>query len=200
VALLAICGCAAVVTVGLITGSGGLAATMNQLLGQAAMDVTPEITSEDLALALAVPMVDERPEVLDRLGRPDEFDISSVQVEGGQVRLESWRYYGFGTRVDFADGVIVWTIDLEPVAASTLFPAWYDPTAFEAGMTPQEVTALLASASPAGTVPETLDASEGGGDLAGLTLLVGDQITVGFEAGRLVYVETIGMTVQEGGR
>lgn len=200
-ALLIACVCLAAVGVGLVLGvPDGLAATINQLLGRAAAGVAPEVTSQDLALALAAPKVDGRPEVLESLGRPDEFDISIVQVEGGQVRLESWRYFGFGTRVDFVDGVIVWTIDLEPVAHGTLFPAWYDPTAFHAGMTPEEVTALLTAASPAGTVPETIDISEEGEDLAGLMMMVGDQITVGFENGGLVYVETLGMTAQEGGQ
>jgi hypothetical protein len=200
-ALLIACVCLAAVGVGLVLGvPDGLAATINQLLGRAAAGVAPEVTSQDLALALAAPKVDGRPEVLESLGRPDEFDISIVQVEGGQVRLESWRYFGFGTRVDFVDGVIVWTIDLEPVAHGTLFPAWYDPTAFHAGMTSEEVTALLTAASPAGTVPETIDISEEGEDLAGLMMMVGDQITVGFENGGLVYVETLGMTAQEGGQ
>ena len=45
-----------------------------------------------------------------------------------------------------------------------------------------------------------IDVSEGGEDLAGLMLLVGDQITIGFEDGGLVYAESLGMTVQEGGR
>lgn len=197
-AILIACMCLAAVGVGLVLGvPDGLAATFNQLFGRAAAGVTQGVSSEDLALALAAPKVDERPEVLERLGRPDEFDISIVQVEGGQVRLESWRYYGFGTRVDFADGVIVWTIDLDPVAHGALFPAWYDPTAFRAGMTPEEMTALLTSASPAGTAPETIDVSKGGADLTGLMMMVGDQITVGFENGGLVFVETLGMTAQE---
>ena len=200
-AIILACVCLAVGGVGLVSGvPDGVAASINRLLGGMAGDTATEITPDDLALALAAPRTDERPEVLERLGLPDEFDVSIVEVEGGQVRLESWRYYGFGTRVDFADGVIVWTIDLEPVAHSTLFPAWYDPTAFEAGMTPEEVTPLLVAASPAGTAPETIDVSEGGEDLAGLLLLAGDQITIGFENGGLVYVETLGMTVQEGGR
>jgi len=201
VVIVAACLCAVVGGVALVSGvPDDVAATFNRLVAGIAGDATTEITPDDLALALAAPIVDERPEVLERLGRPDEFDISIVQVDGGQVRLESWRYYAFGTRVDFADGVIVWTVDLEPIADSTLFPAWYDPIAFEAGMTEQQVTTLLTAASPAGTAPETIDVSEGGEDLAGLMMLAGDQITVGFEDGGLVYVETLGMTVQEGGR
>jgi len=192
-ALLAICGCAAVAVVGVITGSGGIAATINQLLDRAA---GAPYTLDDLALALAVPPVDERAEILENFGRPDEFDVAIVQVKGGQVRRESWRYYRLGTQVDFVDGVIVWTVDLEAPAGQTIFPAWYDPTDFETGMTISEATALLASASPAGSVPEAIDLTEGGEELAGSALLAGDQISVGFENGILVYVETLGMTLE----
>jgi hypothetical protein len=195
VAALAVCGCVGLyVAAVLAESSGGLLARL-----KGATTEGNSYTAEDLQLALAVPVVDERPEILENLGRPDEFDISIVEVDGGQVRLESWRYYGFGTRVDFADGVIVWTIDLEQTEDGTFFPAWYDPTQFETDMTIEEATALLTTASPAGTVPERIGLSEGGEDLAGVELLAGDQITVGFEDGRLVYVETIGVTTQEGG-
>jgi hypothetical protein len=196
VALLVICGCLMALAVGMVAGvSDGPAAGINRLLGGAAS----AFASEDLELALAVPLPDERPAILENLGRPDEFDISIVQVEGGQVRLESWRYYGLGTRVDFADGAVVWTIDLEPAAEGTFFPAWYDPTQFETDMTIEEATSQLTSASPAGTFPEKIDLSAGGEELAGTVLVVGDQITVGFQDGRLVYVETLGVTMQEGG-
>jgi hypothetical protein len=59
---------------------------------------------EDLQAALTAEVVDDRPGVLETLGRPDAFDISIVLVEGVEVKLESWRYYQFGTRVDFVDG------------------------------------------------------------------------------------------------
>lgn len=156
-------------------------------------------TQEDLALALAADLPDERPEILAHLGRPDEFDISIVQVDGGQVRMESWRYYGFGTRVDFVDGAIVWAVELEPPEVRAVFPAWYDPTDFKAGMSIDEASALVMSASPAGFAPQIMDLTDGGEDLAGGTLLVGDQITLGFQDGQLVYVETIGANVGEAG-
>jgi pSer/pThr/pTyr-binding forkhead associated (FHA) protein len=174
---------------------GGLTAALDQILDRAADGYTPE----DLALALSVPMDDERPQIFENLGRPDEFDIVVVEVEGGQVRRESWYYYGFGTRVDFVDGVIVWTIDLEPAPQGTIFPAWYDPTEFETGLTIEAATTLVAAASPLGTTPEIIDLSEAGEDLVGGVMLVGDQITLGFQDGRLMYVETIGVQVQERG-
>jgi len=196
VALLSLCGCVAVYLVAVLAeSSSGLSQGIDQIRagGGAAY------TAEDLQLALAVPLPDERAQILEDLGRPDEFDISILQVEGGQIRLETWRYYGFGTRVDFVDGAIVWTVDLEPVPKDSVFPAWYDPTAFESGMTVDEASALAASASPAGTVPQRIDLSEGGEDMTGGEMLLGDQITLGFEDDGLVYVETLGATLGEGG-
>jgi hypothetical protein len=187
--------CLGLLAVGLIVGlPGDLGAYMDRLLNR---DEVP-YTDEDLALALAVEMVDERPEILENLGYPDEFDIAVVSVEGGVVRRESWYYYGYGTRVDFVDGVIVWTIELEAAIDDVIFPAWYDPIAFETGMSIEAASALVQDASPAGAIPESFDLSEGGEDLAGVMMLVGDQITLAFEDGQLAYVETIGMHTQGG--
>jgi hypothetical protein len=148
---------------------------------------------DDLEAALAAETVDDRPGVLDYLGPPDAFDIAIVQVEGGTVRKESWRYYQYATRVDFVDGEAVLTMEIEPMPEGTLFAAWYEPLAFEEGMTGAEVASVAASASPAGKEPETLDLSEGGEDLTGGTALVGDQILIGLHEDRLVYVETVAL-------
>jgi FHA domain len=198
---LGLCVCALIVVLS-ITGvlPFGLDAAINRTLGSlsdaVSGDSTP-YTREDLALALAMPTVDERPDILAKFGPPDEFEISIVQVEGGQVRMEAWRYYGYGTRVDFVDGEIIWTIDLEPGPAQSIFPAWYDPAAFETGMALDEARDVLTSASPAGFVPEEIDLSEGGEDLAGAVMLVGDQIMLTFEQGVLVYAETFGVSLGE---
>ncbi len=147
----------------------------------------------DLAAALAAAVVDDRPEVLATLGRPDAFDISFVAVEGGQVRMESWRYYQYATRVDFVDGEAVWTMEIEPTPERTLFAAWYDPLAFEAGMSAAEAAQVIAAASPAGEAPERIDLAAGGEELAGGSALVGDQIVVGLQEDRVVYVETVAL-------
>jgi hypothetical protein len=154
----------------------------------------------DLEAALAAETVDDRPGVLAYLGRPDAFNIAIVQVEGGTVRKESWRYYQYATRVDFVDGEAVLTMEIEPMPEGTLFAAWYDPLAFEEGMTGAEVASVAASASPAGMEPEPLDLSEGGEDLAGGTALVGDQILMGLHEDRLVYVETVALMPVEAGK
>lgn len=154
----------------------------------------------DLEAALAAETVDDRPGVLVYLGRPDAFNIAIVQVEGGTVRKESWRYYQYATRVDFVDGEAVLTMEIEPMPEGTFFAAWYDPLAFEEGMSGAEVASVAASASPAGMEPESLDLSEGGEDLAGGTALVGDQILMGLHEDRLVYVETVALMPVEAGK
>jgi len=151
------------------------------------------VSTQELTEALASAPVDDRLDVLAELGKPDAFDISVLQVEGGEVRMESWRYYQYATRVDFVDGEAVWTMEIETVPEGTLFAAWYDPLDFETGMTTGEVSALLAQASPAGTLPTYIDLSEGGEDLHGGMILAGDQILVGLENDRLVYVETVAL-------
>jgi hypothetical protein len=188
--LLALCGCGLIFV---LSSLGALPFGLDVLSGGGSGQYTPE----DLALALAMPTIDQRPEILANFGPPDEFEISIVQVEGGQVRREAWRYYGYGTRIDFVDGEIVWTIDLEPGSTQALFPAWYDPTTFETGMAIDEARQALIEASPAGFVPEEIDLAEGGEDLAGGRMLVGDQIMLVFDQGVLAYAETFGVTLDE---
>lgn len=155
---------------------------------------------ENLESALKAETVDDRPEILAYLGTPDAFDISIVEVEGVQVRLESWRYYQYGTRVDFVDGEAVWTIPIEPMPEGTIFAAWYNPLDIRTGMSAIEIIQVVTAASPAGTAPELIDLAEGGEDLAGGAALVGDQIMIGIENDQVVYVETIALVRDGGGQ
>lgn len=148
---------------------------------------------EDFQAVLTSEVIDDRPGVLEYLGVPDAFDISIVKVEGVEVRMESWCYFQFATRVDFVDGEAVWTVEIDPMPEGTIFAAWYDPLSFETGMTGAEVSQVVADASPAGATPQVIDLSEGGEDLAGGLALIGDQIMIGLSGDRLVYVETVAM-------
>jgi hypothetical protein len=47
-------------------------------------------------------------------------------------------------------------------------------------------------------VPQLIDLSEGGEELAGGTMLVGDQILIGLHQDRVVYVETIALEPEGG--
>lgn len=88
---------------------------------------------EDLEAALAAEVVDDRPEVLAYLGRPDAFTISIVELEGATVRMESWRYYQFGTRVDFCDGEAVWTQRSTPCPTGRSSPPGMTPSPLRPG-------------------------------------------------------------------
>lgn len=189
--LLGLCLLAALAT-GLLLPATGVGQQISSLLGRG--------QEYDLEAALMDEAVDDRPELLAYLGQPDAFTISRVVVEGVPLRVESWRYYGFGLRVDFVDGEITWTIDLEPVPEGTIMPAWYNPMDFELGMPTAAVSSLMEQSSPAAFTPELLDASGAGEDLAETDLLAGDQIVVGLDQGGVVYVETIALfPEQEGG-
>ncbi len=175
--------------------------TQDPAVGDAATipaDETLEFSPEQLEAAFSAPVVDDRPEVLSFLGQPDAFTISIVAVEDTEVRMESWRYYQFGTRVDFVDGEAALTIEIAPAPDGAIFPAWFDPLAFRAGMTAAEAAGVAADASPAGAQVESIDLAPGGEDLAGGQFFVGDQIVIGIQNDRLVYVETVGL-FSEGG-
>ncbi|HEX9796380.1 MAG TPA: FHA domain-containing protein [Anaerolineales bacterium] len=149
--------------------------------------------------ALADESIDDRQEVLGYLGLPDAFTISQVVVDGVPLRMETWRYHDFGLRVDFVEGEVAWTIDIEPVPEDTIFAAWYNPLEFELGMSPSEAARVATAASPAGMTPESIDLAEGGDDLAGASMLVGDQIVIGLGPEGVMYVETVAMFPAEGG-
>lgn len=157
----------------------------------------PEYSLEEV---LAEQTIDDRPELIGYLGLPDAFTISEIMLEGTPVRVETWRYFAFGTRVDFVDGEATWTMDIEPAPEDSILPAWYDPLAFEMGMSPEEAARVAASASPAGMSPESLSLAGAGEEFASGLMLVGDQIILGLDETGLIYVETIGLFPEgEGG-
>jgi hypothetical protein len=157
----------------------------------------PDYSLEEV---LAEETSDDRPEVVSYLGLPDAFTISEIMLEGTPVRVETWLYYAFSTRVDFVDGEATWTMDIEPVPEDSILPAWYDPMAFELGMSQAEAARVAAAASPANMSPEWIDLADAGEDLSGGSMLVGDQIILGLDESGLIYVETIGLFPEgEGG-
>lgn len=192
--ILVLCGLAAVL---LISGAG----FFRDLLG--GLDIfsgRSELPGYSIEEVLQEESLDDRPGVVSYLGLPDAFTISQILVEGVPVRVEAWRYFAFAMRVDFVDGEATWTMDLEPAPEDSILPAWYDPLAFELGMPASEVASVVALASPAGLSPEVTDLSEGGEDLAGASMMVGDQILIGLDESGVVYVETIALFPEgEGG-
>lgn len=151
------------------------------------------IPEYSLPEVLAEETVDDRPGVISYLGLPDAFTISEIMLDGTPVRVETWRYFAFGTRVDYIDGEATWTMDIDPAPEDSILPAWYDPLAFELGMSQSEVARIAAAASPAGMTPEWIDLADAGEDLGTGSMLVGDQIVLGLDETGLIYVETIGL-------
>lgn len=132
--------------------------------------------------ALVGDLEDHRDDIERVLGEPDAFRVVFVPIDGGVVRRESWDYLEFETRIDFVDGSIAFTGDLEPSADGTWYPHQVAPGDFEQGMSPQDVRVQLA-----GLELEELDLSsvvdEG-------TALVGSQLLVAFSAGEIVSAES----------
>lgn len=191
----------------------------NLPIGDAAQDATPvgdetalndmediplpdgsPLTEEQAARlreALLTETEDQRPDLLRLLDRPDAFCMIELLVEGVPVRRESWFYFRYLTQIDLVDGQVSLTIDLIEPPLETIFPAWYDPQAFPAGMSGEEAIAAATTASPAETIPEAMDIGGLGEELAAGEILVGDQIILGIFEGRLVYVETVPLFPEE---
>jgi hypothetical protein len=136
--------------------------------------------------ALQVAPEDARPEIVDQLGPPDAFTVTMQEVEGQMVRQEEWAYFDEATRIDFVDGSLVWTVDIEPVPEGSLLASYYDPLAFQARMSLDEVRALLPGQDLA-----VVDLAEA--DMPGGVAVAGDQILLGFDQDQLVYVQTFAL-------
>jgi hypothetical protein len=153
-------------------------------LSRATQGETPSPQAEmTLAEALEVTPEDARPEVLRLMGIPDSITITWQELEGQPVRLEEWSYYDSETRFDFVDGELAWTVDIPAAPDGSLFAHQYDPLDFASTLTLSEVKAMLADQT---LVEESLAEADAPGGLA----LIGDQILLGFDGGRLVFVQT----------
>lgn len=157
------------------------------LLGAACSlsSITNPGSTKDMTLdqALAVTPRDDRPQILIRMGRPDAFRVTFELLNSTMVRYEEWSYFDDQTRLDFMDGTLVDTVQLDPVADGTIFASYYDPLSFQASMTTEQVKSLLSST--AFTEMDTSDVGQPDG-----LVLAGQQILLGFDQGQLIYVET----------
>ncbi|HSB91222.1 MAG TPA: family 16 glycoside hydrolase [Anaerolineales bacterium] len=143
-----------------------------------------------LAEAVQVTPEDARPEVLRLMGPPDSFTLQWQDLDGTLVRWEEWSYFDAATRFDFLDGELVWTGDLDPVVDATVFAHAYSPMDFEPTMTTDDVRSMLAD--------QTLEeASLAEADIPTGIILAGDQILLGFDNDRLVYVQSFALIPDE---
>jgi hypothetical protein len=178
VSIRSVIGVVAVLTMG-VSACGGSSGD-EALIDDAA---TQHTDVPDLAEALATDVDDQRGDVRAVLGGPDAFRVAIVPVDDGVVRHETWDYLDLATRIDFVDGQIVLTAELEAIDDGAWYPLHVDPSDFEAGMTRADVRARLD-----GVELHDLDLSEvvdpGG------TALVGGQLFVTFSDDSLVTAQS----------
>jgi hypothetical protein len=154
------------------------------------LDTLMEEVGISLDEVMAVPSVDERPDTLELLGAPDAFTLQWQELQDQYVRWEEWSYFDFESRFDFVDGVLLWTLDIDPAPSGSIYAHVFNPLEFEVGMTMAEVQRML----PDIVMTEiTLDEA----DIPGGVLFAGDQILLGFDEDALVYVQTFILEPEE---
>jgi hypothetical protein len=141
--------------------------------------------------AVAMAQTDNRPQLLDKMGQPDAFEIVFAQLNGQPVREEKWSYFDDNLRFDLINGALLYTVNLDPVPDLSINASIYDPLAFKAGMSLADVQALMPDQNLV-----QLDTADYG--VPGGLLLAGRQILLGFDNGQLVYVRTFELTPEAG--
>lgn len=149
--------------------------------GSGQIDELDQAMTLDQALSIALD--DNRPQVLQQMGPPDIFKVSFQDLNGTRVRQEEWSYFDDQTRFDFVNGALVWTINITSMPDPSVNTSVYDPLSFTDGMTIEEVQALLK-----GQQLTQVDLTDYG--VPATQVLAGDQILLGFDGGKLVYVRT----------
>lgn len=127
--------------------------------------------------------VDERPNVVARLGKPDSFFITLEERADGSIsRYEEWTYINQQTIFYFIDGVFMGSDTMDYSTGLIAAPYWYDPFQFTEITSIDDIRKIVGN-----DLSEMESPSEFGGDMI---LYAGDQILVGFANGNLEYVET----------
>jgi hypothetical protein len=127
--------------------------------------------------------VDERPNVMARLGKPDSFCITFEENEDGSIsRYEEWSYINHQTIFFFLDGVFMGSEKVDYPIGLVAAPYWYDPFQFSDTTSIEDIKKMIGS-----DLSEMETPSEFGKDVR---LYAGDQILVGLANGSLEYVET----------
>ena len=127
--------------------------------------------------------VDERPNVIARLGQPDSFFIIFEESADGSIsRYEEWTYISQQSIFYFIDGVFMGSETMDYPTGLVAAPYWYDPFQFTDKTSLDDVKRMVGN-----DLSEMEPPSELGEDVM---LYAGDQILVGFANGYLEYVET----------
>lgn len=137
---------------------------------------------------------EEQQALLKQLGPPDTFMLlfyQDGQADQNQsdVRLEIWTYYVARQEVTMLDGRIIDQIQIEALS-EPLASMPYHPAQFKAGMDINE--ALRAS-----NLREYLRAPLEDEEVQNGTLIFGEQVAMGFQDGKLSYVESFPLAKEE---
>jgi len=139
----------------------------------------------------AVQLSADQKQVVEEFGPPESFRliVSKETLNGKKkvVRIEVWNYYRLKSRVTFIDGKYEKDEEIEDVPDWTLLPIIYRPEQFANEMSLEEVKKKIIGDRhyekldvPADILPGTR-----------LTVIGFEQIMMGFDHGKLVYVETV---------
>ena len=129
----------------------------------------------------------EQRRLMSRFGYPDSFVIIFSKDDPSRpekrMKYEIWRYYDKFTGFFFLDGRFAGTENLEKLPEGSIVPR-YRPDSFHEGMKPEDLSALFRgiSQSRVKVVPELLEEAD---------VYSYEQILIGFQKNRLIYVESV---------
>ena len=140
---------------------------------------------------LTAQLSDQQQLLVDEFGWPDSFTILEADDDqGGTVRFETWTYYAGKIIYTFFDGVFQTEGYTETISRDAILSP-YHPDQFPLGMTQDQVRAWVVSG-------EMIQIPDEGGGLEGIDLYAAEQLILGFEVDRLVYVDAL-VFIPEGG-
>ncbi len=139
-----------------------------------------QFTETDLMFVLS----EQQQIVYEEFDWPDSFMIMEVDdIEGRQVRLETWDYYGGKTSFTFSDGEFLVDGETETLPLGFL-PTPFRPDMFILGSSFEEIQTLLAfyPLIPSSSSPALQE---------GVEIYAGQQLILGFLNDRLFYVDAM---------
>jgi hypothetical protein len=143
------------------------------------------------AAPLTAQLSEQQQLLVDEFGWPDSFTILEADDDqGGVVRYETWTYYAGKIIYTFFDGVFQVEDYTEPISRDAILSP-YHPDQFALGASSDQVGAWVVSG-------DLIQIPDEGGGLEGIDLYAAEQLIVGFEADRLVYVDAL-VFLPEGG-
>lgn len=122
--------------------------------------------------------------VYDDFGWPDAFMIMEIDdLEGGQVRLETWAYYQGNIIFTFSDGIFKGEGEVETLP-NNILPSPHHPDQFTLGFTIDQIQAILTD-SPLILIEDSETIQEG------VQIYAGQQLMLTFMNDRLIYVDAL---------